>query len=260
MFWGTVIKEGQPLKSQKVLETSEFAVLHLSAAIADKPSAKATRLYIKNAKDAEVIIANLNDKSESVVLDLYINCTQNVTLFVKGPSEVHLSGYFEPKGEDADDDMFYGQEGEEDGEDEDLDDEDSEEEVKPASGAQKAIAANLKQAQVNSAKNASAKAVINMDDDEESELEDDMGDEEDLEDLDDIDLDAEEEESEEEHVLPQSKQNKAAVASKPSAKKAESESESDDEDDVLADDISDSDEEEVNLAELMKKAKQEKEA
>lgn len=58
-----------------MLETSEFAVLHLSAAIADKPSAKATRLYIKNAKDAEVIIANLTDKSESVVLDLYINCT-----------------------------------------------------------------------------------------------------------------------------------------------------------------------------------------
>jgi hypothetical protein len=75
MFWGTVIKEGQPLKSQKVLETSEFAVLHLSAAIADKPSAKATRLYVKNAKEAEVIIANLTDKSESVVLDLYINCT-----------------------------------------------------------------------------------------------------------------------------------------------------------------------------------------
>lgn len=38
MFWGAVIKEGEPLKSQKVLETSEFAVLHLSAAILDKPS------------------------------------------------------------------------------------------------------------------------------------------------------------------------------------------------------------------------------
>jgi hypothetical protein len=55
-------------------------------------------------------------------------------LFVKGPSEVHLSGYFEPKGEDMDDDMFYGQEGE-DGEDEDLDEDDSEEDAKPAGGA-----------------------------------------------------------------------------------------------------------------------------
>jgi hypothetical protein len=46
------------------LETSEFAVLHLSAAILDKPSNKSTKLYAKNAKDAEVIIANLSDKAE----------------------------------------------------------------------------------------------------------------------------------------------------------------------------------------------------
>lgn len=75
MFWGTVLKEGEPLKSQKLLETSEFAVLHLSAAIADKPSAKPTRVYCKNAKETEVIIASLSDKVEQAVLDLYINCT-----------------------------------------------------------------------------------------------------------------------------------------------------------------------------------------
>lgn len=82
--------------------------MHLSAAISDKPNAKPTRVYCKNAKEDEVIIACLSDKVEQASLDLYINCTQNVTLYVKGPSEVHLSGYFEPKGDDMDDDLMYG--------------------------------------------------------------------------------------------------------------------------------------------------------
>lgn len=82
-------------------------MLHLSAAIADKAQAKPTRVYCKNAKEAEVIIASLNEKNEQAVLDLYINCTQNVAIYVKGPAEVHLTGYFEPKGDEQDDDMFY---------------------------------------------------------------------------------------------------------------------------------------------------------
>lgn len=82
--------------------------MHLSAAISDKPNAKPTRVYCKNAKEDEVIIASLSDKVEQASLDLYINCTQNVTLYVKGPSDVHLSGYFEPKGDDMDDDLMYG--------------------------------------------------------------------------------------------------------------------------------------------------------
>jgi hypothetical protein len=180
-----------------VLETSEFAVLHLSSAILDKSVAgKSTKLYAKLGKDAEVIIASLNDKNEQVNLDHYINCTQNVSLFVKGPSEIHLTGYFEPKGEDMDDDMFYGQEAE------DAEEDDSEEEEKPKS---KAVEASLKQAKLNSARNASAKPAL---DDDESDLEDDMidDDEEDLEDMDDLDLDAEEEESEEEEIrVPQKK-------------------------------------------------------
>jgi len=122
-----------------LLETSEFAVLHLSAAICAAPSAKATRVYIKHAKDDEVIIASLHDKNEQANLDLYINCTQNVTIFVKGPSEVHLSGYFEPKGDDMDDEIMYG---EEEGDDE-IEDNDSEEEKPKAAIGAKAIESNL---------------------------------------------------------------------------------------------------------------------
>lgn len=115
MFWGTVIKEAQPLKSQKILETSEFAALHLSKAIlAGKATDAITRLFVKCGKDSDVCIASLSSKRDEVSLDHYINCTQNITLSVKGPAEVHLSGYFEPKGDDMeDDDIFYGAENDE---------------------------------------------------------------------------------------------------------------------------------------------------
>ena len=50
--------------------------------------------------------------------------------------EVSLSGYFEPKGDDMDDDMFgYGQEGEEEDGD-DVDDSDSEDENNPEATAE----------------------------------------------------------------------------------------------------------------------------
>ena len=115
MFWGSVIKEAQPLKSQKILETSEFAALHLSKAIVAKPSDAPTRLFVKCGKDSEVCIASLTKARDEVSLDHYINCTQNITLSVRGPAEVHLSGYFEPKGDDMEDDyMFYGGEEEDD--------------------------------------------------------------------------------------------------------------------------------------------------
>ena len=70
-----------------------------------------------------------------VALDLYLNCTQEVQLSLSGAppkTEVSLSGYFEPKNDDMDDDMFgYGQ-GEDDEDGDDIDDgsDDSEEDEK----------------------------------------------------------------------------------------------------------------------------------
>ena len=62
-----------------------------------------------------------------------------MTLTVKDASKgqsLSLSGYFEPKGDDMDDDMFgYGRE--EDDEGEDLEDEDDSEDEKPTTGADK---------------------------------------------------------------------------------------------------------------------------
>ena len=242
MFWGCVIKEGQPLKSQKILESSEFAVLHLSSAIVDKAQKESTKLFAKNGKEADVIIANLNERNEQQNLDHYINCTQNVTLYVKGPAEIHLSGYFEPKGEDMDDDMFYGQE-----EGDEAEDSDEDEAEKPKV---KAVEASLKQAKLNSARNAMAKPAEDESDIEEDEFDD----EEDLEDMDDIDLDEEEDDSEEEIRQPKRKESP-----KPAAVVQDSDSDSDLDDQLVDDDEDDDSEEEANLTALIEKAKADKE-
>ncbi len=80
-------------------------------------------------KNQEVTLAVLSkDKNEMAALDLYLNCTQQVQLVLQGApkgTEVSLSGYFEPKGDDMDEDMFGGYQDEED-EDDDIEDGDSE--------------------------------------------------------------------------------------------------------------------------------------
>lgn len=76
MFWGAVLRENQPLKTQKVFESAEFAVLHLSSAIADLKAGKTTKVYAKHGKEPEVCVAALSENQSQVALDLYINCTQ----------------------------------------------------------------------------------------------------------------------------------------------------------------------------------------
>ena len=76
-----------------------------------------------------------------VALDLYINCTQEVTLSVKDAPKglsIALSGYFEPKGDEMDDDMFgYGREEDDEGDDLEDDDDDESEDEKPTPAADK---------------------------------------------------------------------------------------------------------------------------
>ena len=60
MFWGHILREGKPLLPQKIFETAEFAVLHLSAAVIDTPELKPTKLYVKNSTDPELLIASLS--------------------------------------------------------------------------------------------------------------------------------------------------------------------------------------------------------
>lgn len=168
MYWADKISQSKPLKSQKLFEGGEFSVVHLSAAIVENAGDSRVKLVGKQGKGDEVILASMGKSNDTAKLDFYINCTQTVTLTVQGGSdktEVHLSGYFEPNGEDQDDEMFYGDEDEE-GE-EDL--EDSDDETKPVPKDAVALANSLKQAKINSSKNASAKIQADSDEDDDSD-------------------------------------------------------------------------------------------
>ena len=103
-------------------------------------------------------------------------------------TEVSLSGYFEPKGDDMDEDMFGGYQDEEDDEDDDLDDGDSESDEETGNGLlvqgkaigkkqqeSKQLSDSLKQATQNKNKNASQAQA--EDDSEDSDEDDDDEDE-----------------------------------------------------------------------------------
>ena len=116
MYWADKITQSKPIKSQKLFEGGEFSVVHLSNAIVENAGDARVKLVGKLGKGDDITLASLTKGSDTAKLDFYINCTQQVTLSVHGGSdktEVHLSGYFEPNGEDQDDDMFYGEEAEE---------------------------------------------------------------------------------------------------------------------------------------------------
>ena len=245
MYWADKITQSKPIKSQKLFEGGEFSVVHLSAAIVENAGDARVKLVGKLGKGDDITLASLSKTNDSAKLDFYINCTQQVTLSVVGgndKTEVHLSGYFEPNGEDAEDDMFYGAEDDEEGE-EDLE-EDEEDEVVPKA----ALAKSLKQAKINSNKNASSKIKGSDSDDESDDASEEEEDEEDS--------------SEDLPVMPP--KHKPAPAAPAAAKGKvvvqdsddDSEDEevdedlSDDDDDELVDDISDdddSDEEEADL-------------
>ena len=145
MIHGAKITDSKPLKSSRLFEqaSGEFATFHLSAAILDAvPDSKSkVRLAVKleeKYKNQEVTLAVLSKDNEMASLDLYLNCTQQVQLMLKGApkgTEVSLSGYFEPKGDDMDDDMFgYGQEEGDEEDDIDDGDDDSDEEEEAGKG------------------------------------------------------------------------------------------------------------------------------
>ena len=69
MFWGCVLKDGQPYKVQHALEDGDFPVLHLSNAVLGKSSKKEdgkTYVTVSMGKDVKnLMIAVLSaDKNE----------------------------------------------------------------------------------------------------------------------------------------------------------------------------------------------------
>lgn len=190
MFWGTSIKEGKPFKTNTVLEQNEFPVLHISTIAIPKsgPKGKYYLLASQGSEIKDLTVGVLEkDKNEVQALDLYINVSQQVTLTVQGPGELHLSGFFEPSREEMDEHMF----------DDEEDEEEEEEEEEEINGLNK----SLKAAKLNAQKNATV-ARKQADSDEE----------EDDEDFEDEDEDEEEEESEEEQPVKKQQQQAAKPA------------------------------------------------
>ena len=262
MLHGAKITDSKPLKSSRLFEqaSGEFATFHLSAAVLDttpKTDAKikvAVKLEEKY-KGAQVTLAVLSNKSDMAALDLYVNCTQEVTLMLvdapKG-TEVSLSGYFEPKGDDMDDDMFnYGQEGEdEDAEGDDSDSEDDEDAKLVVKGKKienkqdkASIADSLKAASANSKKNAVSTAVVDEDDSEDASEDD----------VEELDMDEDDDDDSDEPVV-------AAPVKKDTKKHAvkvvedSDDDDEEDEDDKLVDMSDDSEDEEIDLEQVMKNA------
>ena len=169
MFWGTVVKQGKPYKTQQALEANEFPVLHLSNVALPVNSTGKVHLLASDGKEIkDLVLATLQkDKVENVSLDIYINITQNLTLSASS-GELHLSGFFEPQRDDVDDGMFM-----------DEDEEDDEDEEFEASGTGK-LKDSLKQAKANALKN--ARALEEDDDDEDEEDEEDLDEDEDEDD------------------------------------------------------------------------------
>jgi len=127
MLWGSIVAEG---KAYALPKDSEYELLHISNAALSKTSeAGKTHLMISKGKETYTIGVLQKDKVESVVMDIYVRASQEITLTVSGKGEVHVTGYFEPTGMDVeseDEDAFM--EGRLDEEEESG----SEEEVKPA--------------------------------------------------------------------------------------------------------------------------------
>lgn len=130
----------------------------------------------KDLKD--LTLATLQkDKVETVALDIYINASQNVTLSISGPGELHLSGFFEPQRDEMDENMFLDEEEEDEEEDEDM--------VVAGTGK---INQNLKQAKANALKNAKGGAPLAEDSDEDEDEEDESEDEDEDEEESDEDV------------------------------------------------------------------------
>mmetsp|Transcript_27708 Transcript_27708/g.31952 ORF Transcript_27708/g.31952 Transcript_27708/m.31952 type:complete len:350 (-) Transcript_27708:156-1205(-) len=137
MFWGAVVKTGEPVKLFDVAETD---ILKLCTAVLGTQEKTGKTTLIAEVEGKKHVLAHLvADRTEQVSFDLYFKVDQDVTFSVQGKGEVHLGGYFEPSGFDEDEDDEEDDEDEVDdfralkgkGGDSDEDDEDSEEDKKP---------------------------------------------------------------------------------------------------------------------------------
>ena len=74
MFWGAIVKEGQPLKSTKIFEKMEYPALHLSQAVLVKGGS--ARVAVQMGKEAEpIVVAILSERQTMQPITCYVNMT-----------------------------------------------------------------------------------------------------------------------------------------------------------------------------------------
>lgn len=268
MLHGVTLTDAKPVKAAKLFESGEFQSFHLSSACLDTTlgDKQKVKLVAKLDNQKEITLAILSRDQEMARLDLYLNVTQSIQLLLKGApkgTEVSLSGFYEPPSDDMDEDMFMGGAGAEDeddyGDEESEDEEDEKPVAKAKEGGKKEAAKlnqSLKQAQVNTAKNAVPSVPDDSDEDESDIIEDEEG--EDLADLDEESEDESDEPVGKKKVVDDSDESEdesdEPVQKGASKKQAKQESDSDsDEDDKLASDSDSDEDEELALADIMKK-------
>jgi len=91
-FWGVALKPNKPEK----VSAPEGEILHLSQGCLHQPTAGKNYVQAKVDGKTYTIACLEKDKEEHTSFDLFFSAEECV-LTNKGASEVHLTGYFEPK-------------------------------------------------------------------------------------------------------------------------------------------------------------------
>jgi len=157
MFWGSVVESGKALKSTAIFEAMEFPALHISQAVLEDGTGNVKVQVKMNKKDTPIIIAVLNKQHPVQPINTYFNMTQTFSIQVVSETaqKVHLSGHFEAEGQEAEDQMMYGDEDDmEESEEEDESEEGAKGKNSPIKAAHMEVAVaklveNLQKAQVN---------------------------------------------------------------------------------------------------------------
>mmetsp|Transcript_66752 Transcript_66752/g.152959 ORF Transcript_66752/g.152959 Transcript_66752/m.152959 type:complete len:225 (-) Transcript_66752:157-831(-) len=185
-FWGASVKPGQKVS---VSMSDGGTLLHLSqACLANAKEASPT--YVKVVRDGQTLnLACLGKGSqEHCALDLFFALEEPVVFIVEGKNEVHLTGYFEPEDDGADDDDLS----DDDDDEEEDDDDDEDDDVDDSDVPQEADLAKNPKGKPAPEKKAAAKKMAKPeedDDDEDDEDEDDDDDEDEDDDDDGEDAD-----------------------------------------------------------------------
>ena len=128
MFFGKVISLQAPFSFNADSAEEGKEVLSLTNVTLAPSSKEGAQLLIKKGTE-KFLVALLTKERPQASINVYITLDDNVQLVVEGNGVIHVTGYFEPEGQD---DLPFGEDFEDESENEEDEDESEEEEVVPA--------------------------------------------------------------------------------------------------------------------------------